>query len=72
MPNTNYLTEPKCSHCGEILAEDVSIDHTLRVENDSAYMLRFVEGYCPICNRIYTWTEKYKYENACDLQESEE
>lgn len=54
----------KCPHCNvEIEVEDrtdIDIDYQGTVE---CKML----GFCPECNRTYTWKEAYKYSSSYDF-----
>ncbi len=58
---------PSCPHCGCILT---FFDH-YDCYDDADTALFFAHGYCPECQRKYSWTDVYKLSHIEDLEEEE-
>ena len=62
---TNVETYPKCSHC------HCDIDYGDELNNDYNDMYYFVtwSGFCPQCQRTFTFVENFKLVNREFLEE---
>lgn len=60
------IVKHKCPHCNVELKIDDVID--IDVDEDSEnYVICKVIGYCPECDRLYSWYNHYKYEKSSDF-----
>ena len=60
------IVKHKCPHCNVELKIDDVID--IDVDEDyENYVNCKVIGYCPECDRLYSWYNHYKYEKSSDF-----
>ena len=49
---------PTCPHCGTVLEHSFLVDTSY----DGSRHEALCEGSCPVCDRIFTWTEIYLFD----------
>lgn len=64
------MMKHKCPHCNvELKVDDViDIDTNVDVDEDpEKYVICKVVGYCPDCDRLYSWYDHFKYEKTSEF-----
>lgn len=56
---------PTCPHCDAILEYGYIVD----TNYDGSRHETLWEGYCPVCDRTFTWTEIYLFDRIENLEE---
>jgi transcription elongation factor Elf1 len=57
------MMKHKCPHCNV----ELKIDDVIDIDVDEDYVNCKVIGYCPECDRLYSWYNHYKYEKSSDF-----
>lgn len=59
---------PTCPYCKRELEYSDIVDNSY----DGARHESIWEGYCPVCSKVFTWTEIYLFDRIENLQEKVE
>ena len=58
------IKTPKCPVCGQTI---LVVDECFSTELDNGCYYDANAGYCPECNSVFTWEDKYSYSGLVNL-----
>lgn len=54
-----------CPHCDEELVQDECYDTHFEEE----YIVNYIAGHCPMCDKEFQWVEVYEFAGANEIEE---